>query len=72
MAKVERLAPFNDLDLIDMYAHRYGKDPDLEVFPVVRFDTMISLAAMWKEKGEYGDRFSYFWKKMVNETDAEK
>lgn len=46
---------------MDEYGARYGKDPDLEVFPYIKFGTVIALATMWKEKSEYQERFNYIW-----------
>lgn len=43
------------------YAERFGKDPDLEVFPHISFGTVIAFATMWKEKSEYKERFNYIW-----------
>lgn len=65
LAKVERLNRFSDGDLIDAYAERYGKDPDLEVFPFVRFDTLMFFAEMHKEKQDYRDRFQDVWKRLT-------
>lgn len=62
MAKVQRLIPFSDLSLIGEYGERFGKDPDLDVFPYVSFGTVIAFATMWKEKGEYHERFNYIWR----------
>jgi len=52
---------------VDEYGARYGKDPDFEVFPFVSFGTVMSLATMWKEKGEYQERFNYLWSTIIND-----
>lgn len=61
LAKVQRLIPFNDLSLIGKYAEKFGKDPDLEVFPIVSFATLMAFSTMWKEVDEYHERFNYIY-----------
>lgn len=56
MAEVWRLKPFDDLDLIERYAEKFGRDPD-EVYAKTRFDTLISFAVKWKEEAEYRERY---------------
>lgn len=68
LAKVQRLIPFSDLALIGEYAERFGKDPDLEVFPFISFGTVIAFATYWKEKAEFNERFSYIWKETQTKT----
>ncbi len=62
LAQYKRLNRFSDVDLIDKYAERFGKDPDFEVFPRVSFSTIAFFAIKWKETAEYHQRFSYFWR----------
>ena len=60
LAKVQRLIPYADLSLVGDYGERFGIDPD-EVFARVSFGTVMNFATMWKEKGEYQERFNYIW-----------
>lgn len=64
LARSNRLNPYNDLDMIDRYAERFGQDPDREVFTGVSFNTITAFMVMWKEKAEYDDRFSYIWSEL--------
>jgi len=60
LAKVHLLNSYDDLDLIDQYATRYGLDPDW-VFYNSQFDTVMGLLVKWKEESEYRERFQSIW-----------
>ena len=60
MARVQRLAPFQDLDIIDRYASRFGLDPDW-VSENTSFGTLTNFLVKWKEQDEFNERFQYFW-----------
>lgn len=61
MAKWQRLIPHADIGLIGGYAERFGLDPD-KVFWKTSFNTVVAFAVESKERGEYRERFNYFWK----------
>lgn len=60
MAKVEKLNGFDDLELIDRYATRFGLDPDW-VFDHTSFGTIMNFAVKWKLEEEYRERFNFIW-----------
>ena len=60
LAKVHRLQPFDDLDLIDKYAARFGLDPD-RVYYDTSFGTIINFMTKWKEQDEFQERFNFIW-----------
>ena len=60
MAKAGRLVKFDDLDLIDQYASRFGQDPDW-VYDNTSFGTIVNFMCKWKEQSEYQERFSFIW-----------
>ena len=60
MAKAGRLVKFDDLDLIDQYASRFGQDPDY-VYDNTSFGTIVNFMMKWKEQGEYQERFNFIW-----------
>ncbi len=64
MAKVHRLNRYDDLDLIDGYASRFGLDPDW-VFNNSAFSTVVEFAVKWKEESEYRDRFADVWEQVT-------
>ena len=72
LAKAQRLARFDDLDILGEYGERFGRDPDIEVFPFVRFDTIMAFKLMWKEKQEYRDRFQEIWKKLAQARESKQ
>lgn len=57
LAKVHILAQFDDLDLIEQYAAKFGQDPDW-VYYHKDFETIMSFAIKWKEEAEYRERFN--------------
>jgi len=63
LAKVGRLAQFDDLDLIDVYAQKFGLDPDY-VYDNTSFETVISFLTKWKEEAEYRERFNFIWQEI--------
>lgn len=63
LAKVNRLATFDDLSLIDRYAERYGQDPNW-VYDNVDFGTIINLAIMHHEINEYNERYQHIWQEI--------
>ncbi len=65
LAKVHKLNPYDDLDLIDQYATRYGLDPDW-VFYNSQFDSVIAFLVKWKEEFEYRERFQAIWEEIHN------
>ena len=56
VAKAEKLNPFQDLAILDGYGQAYGIDPD-KVY-LMRFDTVMSIMLLWKEKAEYQQRLA--------------
>lgn len=65
LAKVHLLNAYDDLDLIDQYATRYGLDPDW-CFANSQFDTVTGFAIKWKKEAEYRDRFQSIWEEIHN------
>lgn len=63
MAKVHKLRGFDDLDLIDEYASRFGLDPDW-VYDHTSFGTIINFAEKWKEQAEFRERFNFIWQEI--------
>jgi len=57
MALIERLKPYEDLDMIGIFSERFSLDPDT-VYNKTSFNTVAGFMSMWKEKGEYGDRYA--------------
>lgn len=60
LAKINLLAPFDDLSLIDSYAKEFGQDPD-KVYYDTSFGTIMNFHIMWKEQREYNERYQYIW-----------
>lgn len=56
LAKVERLAPFADLAIIERFAVTFGLDPDF-VYEQKDFDTVMIFTVKWKEQDEYHERY---------------
>jgi hypothetical protein len=54
-AGVDKLKPLANISWIDQYAHRYGMRP--EDVEKVRFDNFIPFVYLWKEQGEYQERY---------------
>jgi len=69
MAKVHRLAAYDDLSLIGRYAERFGLDPD-HVYHNTSFDTLIEFTVMWKESDEFQERYTEYWS-LLNKTETE-
>jgi hypothetical protein len=63
LAKVHRLADFDDLSLIDRYAERYSQDPNW-VYDNVDFGTVLGMAIMHHEIDEYNERYQYIWQEI--------
>jgi hypothetical protein len=64
LALSKRLSRFQDADIIDQYATRYAKDPNLEVFGRISFADITFFAIKWKETSEYHERFNYIWREI--------
>jgi hypothetical protein len=60
LARVDRLTKFDDLSVIGDFAERFGLDPDA-VFNDSSFATVMKFMVMWKESGEYHERFQDIW-----------
>ena len=57
MAEVQRLEPFQYLNMVGDFAERFGLDPDF-VYTHTSFDTIANFAIAQKEKSEYDDRYT--------------
>lgn len=68
MARVQRLIPFDDLNLIGNFASKFGMNPDW-VFDNTSFGTITNFAIMHKEIDEYHERFSYIWQEVNQEPE---
>lgn len=64
LAEVWRLRAFDDLDLIERYAEKFGQDPD-EVYAKTRFDTLIAFCVKWKESDEYRERYQHMYSELT-------
>ena len=64
IAGVRSLQGHDDLYMIGEYASMFGKDPDLEVFPLVRLDTFFAFILMWRKDSNFNHRYNYFWNKL--------
>jgi hypothetical protein len=60
MAKVHLLRGFDDLDLIDRYAQKFGLDPDW-VYDHTSFGTIINFAVKWHLEHEFQERYQFIW-----------
>lgn len=60
LAKVNRIARFDDLHLIERYATKFGLDPDW-VYDNTSFGTIWNFLIMWHEFEEYQERFQEIW-----------
>jgi hypothetical protein len=60
LARVHLLNGYDDLDLIDQYAARFGQDPDW-VYNHISFGTIMNFAVKWKLQSEFQDRFNAIW-----------
>lgn len=60
MARVQRLSRFDDLDIVERYAAKFGQDADW-VYDHTSFGTITNFLVKWKEQDEFNERFQYFW-----------
>jgi len=56
MAEVARVAGYEDLNMIDDYAHHFGLDPDV-VYSSTDFDTFMAFIVKWKLQREFQQKF---------------
>lgn len=63
LAKVHLLNGYDDLDLIDQYAAKFGIDPDV-VYDKTSFGTVINFIVKWKLQAEYNERFQFIWQEI--------
>lgn len=63
LAKVHLLNGYDDLELIDQYATRFGQDADW-VYNNTSFGTVINFCIKWKEQAEYNERFQFIWQEI--------
>jgi hypothetical protein len=66
LAKVNLLYGYDDLDLIDQYATRFGQDPN-HVYDHIDFSTVVNFCVKWKLEAEYRERFEFIWAE-INQT----
>ena len=65
LAKVHLLNGYDDLDLIDQYASKFGQDPNW-VYDNIDFGTIINFAVKWHLQGEFQERFNFIWQEIHN------
>lgn len=67
LAKVGRLARFDDLTLIEQYAAKFGQEPNW-VYSNTDFGTIKNFSIMWKEQGEFNQRFQHIWHELTKDA----
>lgn len=63
MAQVDRLVGFADLSMVGKFAAAFGQHPD-RIDEETSFDTVSNFLFMWKEQGEFDDRYAAIEKEM--------
>jgi len=56
MAEVNRLKPFQFLNMVGDFAERFGQNPD-DVYAKTSFETVANFAVEAKEKREFNERY---------------
>ncbi len=65
MAESDKLDAYFEESLIDQYAKAYGVDP--EIVYLREFDSVFVFLNLWKQQGEYFDRYRAVEKAMNQE-----